>query len=288
MAQRIPDAWKQYGKGVLGESLIDADYFLAVARSLLGSQRLTDEQISYSFEVAEGRVPENPRHWICPDLRPDWKLSYDHDWSDLLCLQSVNSTRQFWFSSAEVFALRNFTGEMTVEEVQELCRRKLGSRISPNFVEDLLKKLANLEILALHNKAVKTYLNQDARTLATLKAIAGEQIQKINLFGREREIDFSQFKVLGHYANSELLKRYFRAMMWCDLIDIRIGGTPSASSAQELGGALILYDLLNRSNQVEQWQQFNQMLQTFANRTNSVGSGKHVVKPRPESLIQRP
>ncbi|HAX78677.1 MAG TPA: hypothetical protein DCY88_23300 [Cyanobacteria bacterium UBA11372] len=161
MQQRIPDAWNQYGKGVLGASILDADYFLSVARSLLAGE------------------------------------------------------------------------------------------------------------------AIKTCLDQDARSASTLEAIKSEQLQKFELFGRWREVDFSQFKVRGHYENSELLKRYFRAMMWCGRIDLRIAeipseSSPAKSSPRELGAAVIFYDLLKQSGKFEQWQQFDELLQTFVGRTDSM------------------
>lgn len=152
----IPDAWKRYGNGVLGESVKDADYFLAVARSLLA------------------------------------------------------------------------------------------------------------------DKTLKTYLKQDARVAETLEAIKGQKLQEFELFGRDRQVDFSQFKVRGHYENSELLKRYFRAMMWCGRIDLRIAGSLDESSPRELGAAVILYALLKQSGKFEQWQKFDQLLQTFVGRTDSM------------------
>ena len=71
---------------------------------------------------------------------------------------------------------------------------------------------------------VATKLNQEARVAKTLRAVDGMQMQKFVLFGREREMDFSQFKVRGHYENSEQLKKYFKAMMWCGRTDMRIAG----------------------------------------------------------------
>ncbi|HEY9829927.1 MAG TPA: DUF3160 domain-containing protein, partial [Stenomitos sp.] len=156
MHERIADAWKQYGKGVLGESVRDADYFLAVARSLL------------------------------------------------------------------------------------------------------------------LDKVVNTYLEQDTQVAETLKALQGEQLDEFELFGRFRQVDFSQFKVRGHYENSELLKRYFRAMMWCGRIDLRIAGSLEESSPRELGAAVVLYDLLKQCGKFEQWQQFDQLLQTLVGRTDSM------------------
>jgi hypothetical protein len=159
MAKSIPAAHKEYGKGVLGDSLADADYFLATARSLLAG------------------------------------------------------------------------------------------------------------------KQVPTALGQEGRVATTLQAVDRLQMQKFWLFGRERQMDFSQFKVRGHYESSDLLKRYFKAMMWCGRIDLRIAGGRDywgvLSSPRELGSAVILNDLLLRSNRFPRWQQFDRLLQTFVGRTDS-------------------
>lgn len=122
----------------------------------------------------------------------------------------------------------------------------------------------------LAGNPVKTYLNQDRRVTTTLKAIESEQLQEFKLFGRDRMMDFSQFKVRGHYENSEALKKYFKAMMWCGRVDLRIAGKPEEASPQELGAAVILYNLLQESGKFEQWQQFDTLLQTFVGRTDSM------------------
>jgi hypothetical protein len=156
MATKIPEAQSQYGNGVLGKSVLDVDYFLAVARSLLASQ------------------------------------------------------------------------------------------------------------------PVKTYLNQDTRVAQTLQAIKGEQLQKFEIFGRDRTMDFSQFKPRGHYEKSEALKKYFRAMMWCGRVDLRVAGKPEEASPRELGAAVTLQNLLQQSGKFEQWQQFDQLIQTFVGKTDSM------------------
>jgi len=62
-------------------------------------------------------------------------------------------------------------------------------------------------------------------------------------------VDFSQFKVRGHYENSELLKRYFKAMIVVlERTDMRVAGGKdenlSSSSPREMGAAIVLNDLL--------------------------------------------
>ncbi|MBY0526772.1 MAG: sigma-70 family RNA polymerase sigma factor [Gemmataceae bacterium] len=126
----------------------------------------------------------------------------------------------------------------------------------------------------LAGQQVKTNLDQEARVTQTLKSCDALQMEKFELFGREREMDFSQFKVRGHYENSELLKKYFKSMMWCGRTDMRIAGGKDyqygeLSAARELGSALVLLDLIKKAGKMQQWQQFDQMIQTFVGKTDS-------------------
>jgi hypothetical protein len=45
---------------------------------------------------------------------------------------------------------------------------------------------------------------------------------RVELFGTERTVDFSQFEPRAHYTGSPALQRYFRAMTWLNRIDFRI------------------------------------------------------------------
>lgn len=122
-------------------------------------------------------------------------------------------------------------------------------------------------------KSVGTKLNQDARVGTTLDAVAGEKMQSFELFGRGRSMDFSQFKPRGHYEASEELRRYFKAMMWCGRIDLRVAGgrdaTGELSSPRELGAAIVLHDLLKRSGKFETWRKFDALLQSLIGRADS-------------------
>jgi hypothetical protein len=54
-------------------------------------------------------------------------------------------------------------------------------------------------------------------------ALASEGIVQDFLFlGSLRDMDFSQFEPRGHYKNSPELERYFRAMTWLGLVDLRL------------------------------------------------------------------
>jgi hypothetical protein len=122
----------------------------------------------------------------------------------------------------------------------------------------------------LTGQPVKSALGQDERVDKTLQACAALRLESFTLFGRERQMDFSQFKPRGHYESSERLQKYFRAMMWCGRIDLRVAGTPEESSPRELGAAIVLHDLLQRSGRWQRWQQFDRILQTFVGQTDSM------------------
>ncbi|MCU0540803.1 MAG: DUF3160 domain-containing protein [Oscillatoriaceae cyanobacterium Prado104] len=149
------------------------------------------------------------------------------------------------------------------------CWLKYGNGVLSLSVKDADYFLAVARSL-LKGEPVKTHLIQDARVQGTLAAVQRQQLQELTLFGRNRQMDFSQFKVRGHYEHSEPLQRYFQAMMWCGRVDLRIAGTPEESSPRELGAALIFCYLLQQSGKFDQWQQFDEMLQTFVGKTDSM------------------
>jgi hypothetical protein len=122
----------------------------------------------------------------------------------------------------------------------------------------------------LVGQPVRSRLGQDRRVARTLDAVGREGLEEFVLFGRERKVDFSQFKPRGHYENSEALKRYFKAMMWCGRIDLRVAGNPDYASPREMGAAVVLHDLLHASGGFERWQGFDRMITAFVGRPDSM------------------
>jgi hypothetical protein len=98
-------------------------------------------------------------------------------------------------------------------------------------------------------------------------------VEDYNLFGGQRTVDFSQFKPRGYYENSERLRRYFRAMMWCGRIDLRLSkGTvlTNTNVLRQLGTALVLHELWLKSGQTAAWRQFDDVIRTFVGQTDSM------------------
>jgi len=123
-----------------------------------------------------------------------------------------------------------------------------------------------------------TVTGQDAKVLATINAIDAGNPAFFDLFGRGEShpgdpsnlVDFSLFKVRGHYTASPRLGRYFRCMIWCGHIDLRIAGNPDESSPREMGTALVLRDLAARSGQLPRWQDIDAVIRLFVGPTDSL------------------
>jgi hypothetical protein len=137
-------------------------------------------------------------------------------------------------------------------------------------------------LLAGTNVLVSSALGQDARVAETLADVQALQMtEKTNFLGQCRVVDFSQFKVRGHYTHSERLGRYFRCVMWLGRTDFAIAGGPFDrgcglvdASPRELGTAIVLWNLLNRANQFATWHDFDQVIQTFVGWSDSMNFGQ--------------
>jgi hypothetical protein len=83
-------------------------------------------------------------------------------------------------------------------------------------------------------------------------------------------VDFSLFKPRGHYTRTEDLKRYFKSMMWCGTIDLRVAGPPEEVSTRELGSSVVLASLFDDPTLYESWERFDDALQKFIGITDSM------------------
>ena len=122
-------------------------------------------------------------------------------------------------------------------------------------------------------------LGQGDRVAATLDLIQKEELVScFELFGHPRTMDFSQFKVRGHYENSERLRRYFKCLMWLGRTDLRVAG-PEFSDCfgiihqpyeREMGTAVVLHHLLREAGQFENWLQCERVVEAFVGWTDSM------------------
>lgn len=111
------------------------------------------------------------------------------------------------------------------------------------------------------------------RVKIALERIAAAEPAGYSFFDGKQDsevVDFSQFVPRGHYTQSPALQRYFRAMMWLGRVDLRVAGDSRWASSRQLGTAIVLNDLLNRSGQREPWLKFDRYLTTFFGPSDSM------------------
>lgn len=132
--------------------------------------------------------------------------------------------------------------------------------------------------------------NQDA--IASLVSHAGGGgLEEIELFGRRRMVDFSQFTPRGHYTESlgvevdddegetGTLERYFRAMQWLSRVEFNLVSRGSRSSSpvvdrsetpREALAALALARLVEQANVSGTLAEFERVYSVFGGRREDV------------------
>lgn len=111
------------------------------------------------------------------------------------------------------------------------------------------------------------------RVKETLALISAGQPKLYTFFDGKQDgelVDFSQFVPRGHYTKTPELQRYFQTMMWLGRVDLRVAGNTNWASTRQLGTAIVLNDLLNRSGQREPWQKFDRYLTTVFGPSDSM------------------
>lgn len=115
--------------------------------------------------------------------------------------------------------------------------------------------------------------SQDVAVTTTLNAIKAESyIDDFAIFGSNRPMDFSQFKIRGHYTNSKRLGRYFQTMMWCGRVDLRLAtfAPNKENDIRQLGTAVVLNHMLKQANQSENWAAIENITRQFVGVTDSM------------------
>ena len=105
----------------------------------------------------------------------------------------------------------------------------------------------------------------DADVQAMLKHIEGLQMKKVTLFGKQRVMDFSQFKPRGHYEGDAVLERYFRAMMWLGRADLRFVEFDAMANTwrynpRQIMAAMVLRAATHDSGGMVGWQQADDLI----------------------------
>lgn len=103
----------------------------------------------------------------------------------------------------------------------------------------------------------------------------------LDLFGRSRVVDFSQYAPRGHYAGDEELERYFRASMWLSRLELNLvsrasrssqpGATPNPEETpREAVDAMALAELATRSGAQGDWDALDRAWTELAGKREDV------------------
>lgn len=106
-------------------------------------------------------------------------------------------------------------------------------------------------------------------TLAT----AASGTKQLELFGRRRDLDFSQFRPRGHYEGTPELERYFRAMIWLGRMDLPMLEFAQSGAAtfhrQAFNAALALTSLLDVPS-LAHWRRLDDTIRTFVGEPDAM------------------
>jgi hypothetical protein len=118
---------------------------------------------------------------------------------------------------------RYLTGELRTMLTEARARLGQGAVDDAQAAQDL-DLFLGVALSLLEGSHAAPVAGADAQTIAKLSSMAraAAGIERVELFGVARDLDFSQFKPRGHYEESEALQRYFRASMWLGRTDLRL------------------------------------------------------------------
>ncbi|KAG3006230.1 hypothetical protein JG687_00013283 [Phytophthora cactorum] len=188
----------------------------------------------------------------------------------LLVFVTSNSILHAWHRSFDAF-LVDIEENCLFPALRAILEDSLSECIAmaDNVSEDhekVIKAVKDVEIyLAMGLSLLRGKLLGGHEEMETLwSAILNERTDGIDLFSAERTVDFSQLKPRGHYTKSEPLKRYFRAMMWFGIVNLRIAGDVKQDDGLlQLLCSVILVNCLQESDRFDDVVHFDNMLSSL-------------------------
>lgn len=154
----------------------------------------------------------------------------------------------------------------------------------------------------IEDKTLQTRLASQENYDLIMQAIAGEQLTGVQLFTdstRMRSIDFSQFKVRGHYVFSEgdrwNLEPYFKTMMWLGRIDFPLtspptGGMEPAWRFEEIQrinvSAFILNEMMQATSKKNLLLQNNEIVSYLVGESDNMTSEEYTTYTQSKGISE--
>lgn len=134
--------------------------------------------------------------------------------------------------------------------------------------------------LRLLGNQLAPHRSENAATVSSLlNLIAAEQPAYFSLFSEtQRLIDFSQFRLRGHYTNQADLRNYFKAMIWLGRTELMLsppkvqdGSEPSATDIQrQTIAAYLLWEAVNNSGSLPLWQEMDGIIRFLVGESDNI------------------
>lgn len=133
----------------------------------------------------------------------------------------------------------------------------------------------------LKGQAAALFGQEAAISALVAAAERADAMQTLDLFGRPRVIDFTQYTPRGHYAEDPARQAYFRAVMWLSRLEFNLVSRSCRSSApgdvpdpretpREAAAALALADLIQRAGVTADMEVLEQAFTLIAGRREDV------------------
>jgi hypothetical protein len=156
-----------------------------------------------------------------------------------------------------------------IARVLEATRQQVFARAATKPSEAMKVSLRDVDLyltvaLSLLNGSQEPALLADDKLVerilddvASLRMLVPDQDPPVQLFGRPRWVDFSQFKPRGHYTDSPLLENYFRCLMWLGRADT---GMNVLESPRQLRTAAVLVQALTAAKEMETLKEMDEII----------------------------
>jgi hypothetical protein len=113
-------------------------------------------------------------------------------------------------------------------------------------------------------------LSVRAEIAAWVELVEAEEMQYVAFLGEPTWIDFSQFQPRGHYTRSELLSRYFRAVVWLGRVDLVLEPRGERPRPREEAAARALARALEQSGAIPLFDHMDGFYAAFVGQSNTL------------------
>lgn len=156
----------------------------------------------------------------------------------------------------------------TQQQLQADARANTNPELAPLYADLDLYLAVPLALLS----GAPAHSTDAARYVDLIQAANGAS--EVDLFGSQHPLDFSLFKVRGHYTKNDTLGHYFQAMSWLALIDFRLVEYDAAGQPQlrlePIAAAALLKQTLDKAGQRPAWGEFETLFNAFVGGSDNV------------------